>query len=68
MLSIDQQKKQSFDKERQAKLENTSIKCKQYFIYSNRQIELNSYIELKTEENNIIKVKVIKKPFYMDKF
>lgn len=68
MLSIDQQKKQSFDKERQAKLDNTSIKCKEYYMFSNRQIEVWAIVEFKTLDNTIIKAKVVKKPFYMDKF
>ena len=66
--SIDQIKKESFDRERELKLSNSKIKCKEYWIFSNRQIDVWSIIHLKTIYNDAIIAKVIKKPFYMDKF
>jgi hypothetical protein len=40
MLSADQLKKQSFDKEWEARLERSNIKFKEYWLFSNRQIDL----------------------------
>jgi len=68
MISIDQKRKEDFEKIWDNKLENSKYNLIEYGLFSNRQIHIWNTVKLKTVEWSFITGKVVKKPSYIDRF
>lgn len=68
MKTADQVKKENFEKIWNEKIENSQYEFVEYWLFSNRQIPVWKEVSLKTRDGLLITAKVVKKPFYTDKF
>lgn len=68
MKSLDQYTKESFDKEWQRRLENSPYKLKEYWNYSNRQLNIWQIVTLNDSSQGKFTAKIINKPYYVDRF